>query len=514
MAAIGVVFVLASGGHGVAQVPTAQKMLRNPDPKDWLTYGGTYSSQRYSPLKQITPANVSRLQAKWVYHMDGASRMQPTPIVMNGVMYISMFNRVDALDARSGNIIWKYQRQPASASPQRGTAVYGNYVYVTTSDSHVLALDARTGGVRWEVKADGGFAISGGAPIIADGRLIVTGNRPSGFIQAYDAETGKHLWTWTTLPTPGDPAYATWGGSPPSGAPIWVSGSFDPVLNLLYYGTGQPNPQWTGFERPGDNLYSDSIVAIEVKTGKLAWYFQNTPHDVHDWDSLETPVLVDSMFKGQPRKLLLQANRNGFYYVLDRTNGEFLMGTPFIDKLDWATGLDAKGRPIVAAGHEPSVKGTTTCPSTAGATNWPSPSYSPDTHYFYVHATEGCGVNFITSSTAPDAGTGYYETPTAPWQLYVRAIDAFTGKKVWEYKEVRSNHYGPGLVSTAGGVVFAPEQFGQITVLDAENGQPLWHFNTGDLITASPITYSIDGQQFFAIASGTNVFAFALSDSR
>jgi alcohol dehydrogenase (cytochrome c) len=293
---------------------------------------------------------------------------------------------------------------------------------------------------------------------------------------------------------------------------MWMTGSYDADLNLLYYGTGQPNPQWTGFERPGDNLYTDCIVALNADTGKLVWYFQNTPHDVHDWDSTETMVLVDAPFKGQTRKLLLQANRNGYYYVLDRSNGQFLLGTPFVSKVDWADGLDSKGRPIVIPGHEPSVRGTETCPSTAGATNWPAPAYSPDTKYFYVTVAEGCGINFITSSTAPDAGTGYIETANAPWQAYVRALDATTGKKIWEYKPVRSNHYGPGLLSTAGGIVFVPEQFGQVTVLDAKSGKPLWHFNTGDLITASPITYSVDGQQFFAIASGTNVFAFGLQE--
>jgi alcohol dehydrogenase (cytochrome c) len=251
-----------------------------------------------------------------------------------------------------------------------------------------------------------------------------------------------------------------------------------------------------------------------VKTGKLTWHFQNTPHDVHDWDSLESPVLVDATFRGQARKLLLQANRNGFYYVLDRATGEFLQGTPFVDKLDWATALDAKGRPLAAAGHEPTVKGTVTCPSTAGATNWPPPAYSRDTGYLYVVVAEGCGINVITSSTAPDAGTGYYESPHAPWQAYVRAIDALTGKRMWEYRAVRSNHYGPGLLSTAGGIVFAPEQFGQVSVLDAKTGKSLWHFNTGDVITAAPVTYSVDGEQFFAIASGTNVFAFGLFEAR
>ena len=367
-----------------AQVRTPDQMLINPDPKDWVTYGGSYNSQRYSPLKQVTTANASRLQAKWVYHVDGAEEGEVTPIVANGVMYISGFNRLDAIDARSGNIIWRYQRQPASSTRQRGTAIYGNKVYVVTSDSHLVALDARVGGVRWDVKSEGGYTIAGGAPFVADGKVIVTGNRPGGFIQAYDAETGKYLWTWSALPKTGEPAYKTWGGATPAGAPIWLSGSYDPELGLLYYGTGQPNPQWTGQGREGDNLYSEAIVALDVKTGTLKWHFQNTPHDVHDWDSMEIPVLVDASFRGQPRKLLLQANRNGFYYVLDRTNGQFLLGTPFVDKLDWATGLTPEGRPIVAPGHEPSVKGTVTCPSTAGATNWPSPSYNPDTRYFYV----------------------------------------------------------------------------------------------------------------------------------
>lgn len=485
-------------------------MAQRPDPRDWPVYSGADNGQRYSPLKQITAANANRLQAKWVYHMDGAGGMEQTPVVMNGVMYISQFNRVDAIDARTGNIIWKYQRPPASATPQRGTAAYNDTVYMVTSDSHLVALDARNGGVRWDVKSEGGYVISGAAPIIARGKVIVSGNRPDGFIQAFDADTGRYAWSWVAVPKSGEPGAETWGGARPQGGPMWMSGSYDPESNLLYYGTGQPNPQWTGFERPGDNLYTECIVAINADTGKLVWYFQNTPHDTHDWDSTETLVLVDGIFKGQARKLLLQANRNGFYYILDRTNGDFLLGTPFVSKVDWADGLDSRGRPIVIPGHDPSVRGTMTCPSTAGATNWPAPTYSPDTKYFYVTVAEGCGINFVTSSTTPDAGTGYIETSSAPWQAYVRALDATTGKKVWEYKPVRSNHYGPGLLSTAGGIVFTPEQFGQVTVLDAKSGKPLWHFNTGDLITASPITYGVDGEQFFAIASGTNVFAFGL----
>jgi alcohol dehydrogenase (cytochrome c) len=229
-----------------AQVRNPDQMLINPDPKDWVTYGGTYNSHRYSQLKQVTTANAARLQAKWVYHLAGTEELELTPIVLNGVMYLSGFNRVDALDARSGNIIWKYQRQPATATRQRGTAVYGDKVYVVTSDSHLIALDARTGGVRWDVKSEGGYTLAGGAPLVADGKVIVSGNRPDGFIQAFDALTGKYAWTWSPLPKPEDPTYATWGGGTPAGVPIWVSGSFDPELHLIYYGTGQPNPNGAG----------------------------------------------------------------------------------------------------------------------------------------------------------------------------------------------------------------------------------------------------------------------------
>jgi alcohol dehydrogenase (cytochrome c) len=495
----------------LAQDQAADQALLKPDPANWPTYSGSYDSRRFSALKQVTAANAHLLQAKWVYHMAGMKDLEAVPIVVNGVMYVSQFNRVDAIDARSGNVIWKYQRNPASTAWQRGTAVYGNKVYLVTSDSHLLALDARNGALLWDIKSDGGMVLAGGAPLVAHGKVIVSGNRPDGFIQGYDAQTGKYLWTWSPIPAKGDPALASWGAAPPSGMPIWVSGSYDPEQKLIFYGTGQPEPQWVGKQRPGDDLYSDSIVALDVDTGKLKWYFQSTPHDTHDYDSLEMPVLVDANFQGRPRKLLLQANRNGYYYVLDRTNGKFLAGAPFVSRIDWATGLDANGKAIVAQGHDPSVKGTVTCPSTAGATNWPSPTYDPQTNYFYVVVAEGCGVNTVASS-APGAGTGYAESANAPWQAYVIALDAFTGKKMWSYQAVRSNHYGPGLLSTAGGIVFAPEQFGQVSALDAKTGKPLWHFNTGSLITASPAAYSVDGKQYFAIASDSNVFAFGLPD--
>jgi alcohol dehydrogenase (cytochrome c) len=503
--------MLGASLPGMAQDKPADQALLKPDPADWPMYSGSYDSRRFSALKQVTAANAHLLAAKWVYHMAGMKDLEISPIVVNGVMYLSQFNRLDAIDARTGNVIWKYQRRPASTAWQRGTAVYDNKVYLVTADSHLVAPDARNGGLLWDVKSEGGMILAGGAPFVAHGKVIVSGNRPDGFIQAFDARTGKYLWDWSPIPKAGDPALASWGGAEPSGMPIWVSGSYDPEQHLIFYGTGQPEPQWVGKQRPGDDLYSDSIVALDVDTGKLKWYFQFTPHDTHDFDALEMPVLVDAVYQGHPRKLLLQANRNGYYYVLDRTNGKFLAGAPFVSRIDWASGIDANGKAILNPGHDPTVKGSVTCPSTAGATNWPSPTFDPQTNDFYVVIAEGCGVNTVASS-APAAGTGYSESANAPWQAYVIALDAFTGKKVWSYQAVRSNHYGPGLVSTAGGIVFAPEQFGQVTMLDAKTGKPLWHFNTGDLITASPITYSVDGRQYFAIASDTNIFAFGLPD--
>jgi alcohol dehydrogenase (cytochrome c) len=506
-------FLAIAAAPTTAQNGSAARPLHS-DAREWLTYSGSYDSQRHTPLDQITTANVGRLEAKWVYHMTGQKDLEATPIVANGVMYISQYNRIDALDARTGNLIWKYQRQPIATGAQRGTGYWNGKVYVTTSDKHLVALDTRNGSVLWDVAVHGGLQLAGQAPLIVHDKLIVSGNLPHGFIQAYDADTGKFLWDWSPIPAADDPAIKTWSKSQkPDGMPIWVSGSYDPDLNLIYYGTGQPEPQWAGEGRPGDNLYSDSVVAINPDTGKLEWWFQFTPHDTHDYDALEMPVLVDAMWKGKPRKLLLEANRNGYYYVLDRTNGRFLQATKFVSKVDWALGIDDKGHAIPDPKHAPTVKGSTTCPSTAGATNWPAPSYDPKLQLFYVVAQEGCGIN-VRDTERNYAGTGYLESP-APgqeWQLYTRALNALTGEKVWDYEQVTSHHYGPGLMSTAGGVLFSPEEFGQFTALDAATGKVLWHFNTGDVITAAPISYSIDGKQYVAIISSSNVFTFGLPD--
>jgi alcohol dehydrogenase (cytochrome c) len=395
---------------------------------------------------------------------------------------------------------------------------------MVAQDSALVALDRRSGNPLWEARPSlPGKRFQGPMPFSAKGLIIMSGSgQGGGFIEAFDAKTGASKWTWNVVPKPGEPGSETWAGDSwqNGGGPVWVSGSYDPQLNLIYWGTGQPSPDFVGDNREGDNLYTDSIVALDIDTGRLKWHFQNTPHDVHDWDSLEMPVLLDAPFNGQPRKLLLQANRNGIYYILDRTDGKFLRGVPFVSKVDWTSGFSPEGRPILTPGHEPTVQGSKTCPSTAGATNWPSPAYNPDTKLFYLIAQEGCGVTYrSTTNFRPGqggSGTAYMESgeDQERWQLYVRALDAVTGKKVWDFEQISSFHYGPGLLSTAGGLIFAPEQQGMFTVLDAKSGKPLWNFNTGALITSAPTTYMVDGHQYIALTSFSNVITFALPDAR
>lgn len=516
----GVGFLVAAAG--VAQV--TYEDLRKADPRNWLSYSGTYNSHRHSLLDQVQTGNVGNLVAAWVYHIPGASRLESVPVVVNGVMYVSQPNEVYAIDGRSGRLIWEYHHQPAlRKGPNRGVAVLGNKVYVGTPDAHLVALDARTGSVVWKTqlaKASDGYW-SPVAPLAIKGKIIM-GIAPgdhglNGFLDAYDPDTGERLWRWNAIPGPGEPGHETWSGDSwkTGGGNTWLTGSYDPELNLLYWGIGNPAPDFDGEVRKGDNLYTESMVALDADTGKMKWYFQFTPHDVHDWDAVEIPVLVDAKFDGQMRKLLVQANRNGFYYVLDRTTGKFLHGTPFIRQLNWAKGLTAEGRPIRAPEVVPTIQGTRTCPATAGATNWHSPAFSPDTGLFYVGVMEGCGINYKSRDTfrpggVPFMATGYVEDPEAPWQVYIRALDLASGKMQWEYKMIGSRRYGAGVLSTAGGLLFVGDDQGFFTALDARTGKAVWHFNTGQQITASPITYSVNGRQYVALAAGSNVLAFAL----
>jgi alcohol dehydrogenase (cytochrome c) len=516
-----IVFALCALSAG-AQV-TYRDLLRSPS-AEWLNYSGDYASRRHSPLAQINTGNVRNLVAQWVFHVEGARRLETVPIVHQGIMYITNSNEVYALDARAGRKIWHYHAGQVKNSSRvnRGVAIYGDRVFLVTTDAHLVALHRVTGAVQWDkefaASKDGYFSTV--APLVIQDRILVGvgggGSGQRGFVAALSPQGGRELWRFWTVPAKGEPGSETWGNFPAEwgGAPTWTTGSYDPDLNLVYWPTGNPWPDFYGGHRPGDNLYSDSILALDGNTGKLKWYFQFTPHDVWDWDANETPVLLDTEFRGRPRKLLLQANRNGFYYVLDRVTGEFLHAKPFVKRLDWATGLNDKGRPMLAARKEPTPGGTKVCPSVRGATNWMSPSYSPATNLLYVVTLEQCDI-YLSSAKDPVPSSGFRGTggegiPAEPGQFFLRALDVRSGDIKWEFRMPGPATMWAGTVSTAGGVVFTGDDDGNLVALDAASGRDLWHFPTGHTLYASPITYEIDGRQYVTIAAESDVFTFAL----
>ncbi|MGH9325217.1 MAG: PQQ-dependent dehydrogenase, methanol/ethanol family [Terriglobia bacterium] len=502
--------------------------IKNPDPHNWLTYSGSYSSNRYSLLKQIDTGNVRSLIPAWIFHVKKEDLLECVPVVVNGVMYVTKAGTVYALDGGTGRLIWTYHHPFIHpGTPNRGVAVYANRVYFTTPDAFLVALDRRTGNFLWRSKiaeAKEGYW-SPAAPLALNGKII-TGVAPgddgmNGLIAAFDAATGKMLWCWNTIPKPGEPGHATWAGNSwkQGGGATWLSGSYDPELNLIFWGIGNPSPDYNGDARQGDNLYTECMVALDADTGKLKWYFQFTPHDTADWDAVEIPVLVNHAFDGRMLKLLVQADRNGFYYLLDRTNGKFLRGSPFVHSLNWASGLTQKGQPIRIPGVESSVKGTKVCPSADGATNWMSPAYSPKTGYFYLEVLEGCQIQTKAAQAFRPGGfsydgTGPADVPGAPLQTYVRALDLITGKLEWEYKLIGARDYGAGVLATAGGLLFAGSPQGSFIAFNAKTGKVLWHFNAGQQISASPMTYGFKGEQYVAIAAGSDVIAFRLFDTR
>jgi alcohol dehydrogenase (cytochrome c) len=487
--------------------------------QNWLTYAGTYSGWRYSPLNQINAENTRNVVPKWVYHVPGARGLQSSPIVYQGVLYVTAPNSVYALDGRTGRLIWRYADPRAkSQGPNRGAAIWGDNIYFTTTDNYLVALNRHTGALIFNKQyadvAKGTTSTS--APVIAKGKVIVgssggdSGMR--GFLMALSADTGEELWKTYTIPAKGEKGSETWGDLIDwGGGATWLSGTYDPALNTLYWTTGNPWPDYNGSVRPGDNLYSCSLLALDLDTGKMKWYFQFTPHDTHDWDAQSWPVLVDTEIAGKPRKIVLHANRNGFFYALDRVTGEFLRATQLIDKVTWAKGIDAKGRPMELPNIEPNAEGNWICPSVKGATNWMGQSYNPGTGLLYVLTLEQCGM-FYRSAQQPQpmknfSGGGATEEGG---QVILRALDPKTGKRAWEYPMTGLGRMWTGTVSTAGGVIFSGDDDGNLLALNAKNGKHLWHFNVGEMLTASPITYSIDGKQYVAIASASAVFAFGL----
>jgi alcohol dehydrogenase (cytochrome c) len=489
--------------------------------ENWLTYIGDYSAQRHSPLNQINRNTVSRLTPKWVRHIDGAGELETVPLVHQGVMYATNSNEVYALDAATGREIWRYQAVGVRRrSANRGAAILGDRIFLVTSDCHLIALRSASGGVIWDreyAASQDGFTCTG-APLVVKDKVIVSvassGKRC--FVAALSAESGKEMWRFWSVPSKGEPGSDTWGNFNLDwgGAPMWTTGSYDPQLNLLYWPTGNPWPDFYGGDRPGDNLYSDCILALDADTGKMKWYFQFVPHDTHDWDANEQPILVDMEFRGRPLKLLLQANRNGFYYVLDRTNGEFLHAQPFVKKLNWAKGVDDKGRPIVAPNTDPSPAGTYACPSVHGATNWWAPSLNSELGLFFVVALEECEV-YHGSAQKPVPrsgfrGTGHTTIPAEPGEFFLRALDAKTGQLRWEFPMPGPARMWAGTLSTAGGIVFTADDDGDLVAVDARTGKDLWHFAMGSNLKASPMTFSVEGKQYVTIASGSNIFTFGL----
>ncbi len=496
---------------------------------DWPTYHGRLSGNRHSRLQQIHSGNIAQLAPKWIFSIPNARRLEVTPVVVDGVMYVTTANRAYALDAQSGRQIWRYQ-QPltkglvgdAAGAINRGVAVLGDKVFMATDHAHLIALHRLTGRLLWDIEMADYRQHYGAtsAPLVVKDLVIsgISGGDEGvrGFLAAYKASTGERVWRFWTIPAPGEPLSETWVGNalPHGCAATWLTGTYDAQANLLYWTTGNPCPDYNGDERKGDNLYSDSVLALEPETGKLRWFYQFTPHDLHDWDAQQTPMLIDAEFRGRQRQLLAQANRNGFFYVLDRITGELLLAKPFVEQLTWASGIGSDGRPQVLSSAAPTPAGVKTCPAVEGATNWMSTAYNPDTGLFYVMALEKC-VIYSKSPEQWEKGKSFYgggarEAPDEPGKKYLRAIDVQTGKIVWQYPQIGPGNSWGGALSTAGGLVFFGDDSGAFAAVDAKSGKPSWYFHTNELWKASPMTYLAGGKQYVAVAAGSNILAFGL----
>ena len=520
--------LLAAWTSAQSQVSYERLLGAAHEPQNWLTYSGGYSGWRHSGLDQINAANASRLGLQWTFQVGDLGQFETTPLVVDGILYgTGQSNRAFALDARTGRAIWRYQRnlpekiQLCCGRVNRGFAILGDRLFMATLDAHVIALDTKTGNPVWDVTAAdyrAGYSFTL-APLVVKNEVIVgvSGGEfgVRGFVDAYDAATGRRLWRFETVPAPGHPGHETWAGDSwkTGGAPAWLTGAFDPELNLLFWPTGNPAPNMYGDDRLGNNLYSNSMLALDPDTGRLKWFFQFTPHDVHDYDATQIPVLVDADWEGRPHKLLIQANRNGFLYVLDRTDGKFLSAAA-MGRVTWAKAIGADGKPMVDTAAIPKMTATTVCPGALGLTNWFSPSYDPAARLFYVATSTECDVftgapqqyrkghDFVGSTDFVDP----VERPSGA----LKAFDPFTGTEKWEFKYFSAPN--GGALSTAGGLVFAGDSDGNFIALNAQTGRDLWHMQLGAAIYSSAVSYQQNGKQYVVIPAGSALFAFAVSE--
>jgi alcohol dehydrogenase (cytochrome c) len=535
LAAFALLAAIASG-----QVSSQRLLNADKEPQNWLMYSGNYSGLRYSSLDKITPANAGDLELKWIFQANSIQKMEASPLVVDGIMYATQPpNDVVALDAKTGRVFWIYQYRPSSdlrlccGQVNRGLAILGDTLFMGTIDAHLEAIDAKNGHLLWDVKVadEASYSITE-APLIVKDKIIVgvAGGEEAirGFVAAYSPENGDLLWKFNTVPGPGEPGHDTWPGDTweHGGGSSWMTGSYDPELNLVFWGIGNPYPDLAPELREGDNLYTNSALALDPDTGKLKWYFQFTPNDGDDWDSMQVPVLAEMQWNGAPRKVIYWANRNGFFYVLDRATGKFLRGKPFV-KETWATGLDANGRPIRSQESRATVAGTKTYPGTQGGTNWYSPSYSPHTGLFYVSAWEdyfnmmtktsvlgvspgGRGLGF-PRSPLPSVTRGQINTWTDDYgHGEVKAIDPRTGDVKWSFKE--HDVSDAGILTTASDVLFTANREGYFLVLNARDGSLLWRATLGSQISAAPVTYLVDGKQYVALSAGHALFVFGLRE--
>jgi alcohol dehydrogenase (cytochrome c) len=531
---IGAPFLLCFSGTNASGPVTALvdvcpcDLTMKPSGENWLSYHGDYSGRRYSSLTQITPKNAGKLRAQWVFHSPNSNHLEATPQAANGLMFVTSANSVFALDARTGRKVWESLRpvteglvDDASAHHNRGVALWHTRLFMETDNAHLLCIDARSGHLIWEVAYAHGNKNYGAtsAPLVVKDKVLVgtSGGDDGvrGFIAAFDAMTGKEAWRFWTIPGPGEFGSSSWPGDTHlrGGATTWMPGTYDTELNTIYWGTSNPAPDFDGGPRPGDDLYTDCVLALDPDTGKLKWYFQFTPHDLYDYDATETPVLVDARYRGVARKLLVEANRNGFVYVLDRTTGEFLSATPFVKKLNWAKGIDSHGRPI-RTGVQPTKDGSLVCPDMTGATNWFSPSYNPATRLLYFMALENCHLYFLKPQEFEEGkefyATGVKRVPGETGQKILLAYNPETNSFAWRYPQVGGGDSWGGTMTTAGGLVFFGNDAEGFEAVDARTGASVWHFNTGQPMHASPMSYAVNGVQYVAIAAGSDVFSFGL----